>query len=290
MSSFPVQHLSPSSINTFCRCGRQFMYRYLEGLVIPPGISAVRGTAAHTGVEVNLLNMIQTGEKAPIEAVEVACHDKVNSEWEKGVRLLPEEQGQAEGKLRGEAVDGAIRLARTHYQEIAPALHPTNIERWFELDLGDFLPCTIKGRIDLQEGGGIRDLKTKTTYPASDAVERDLQLTWYAMAVHALDGELPDYVSLDHLILTKTGVTYRPQTAKRDAIDFTREIRRAQAVACLIDDNQFQPATPDQWCCTPRWCGYWNRCSFGARQATTVSYAVTGKPASKNGEEESVDE
>lgn len=284
MSSFPVKHLSPSSINMFSRCGRQFMYRYLEGLVIPPAISAVRGTAAHTGVEVNLLNMIQTGAPAPLEAVETACQEKVNSEWEKGVRLLPEEQGQAEGKLRGEAVDGAIRLARTHHKEIAPNLKPVSIERWWELTV-PYLPCTVKGRIDLQEERGLRDLKTGKAYPLDDAADRSPQLTWYAMAVHALDGTPPEYVSLDHLILTKTGVTYRPQTAKRDVVDFTREIKRAQLAAHMIEDNIFPAATPDQWCCSPKWCGYWNRCPYGARQATAVSFAVTGKPASKNGEE-----
>ncbi len=289
MSEFPLQHLSPSSINMFNRCGRQFMYRYLEGLVIPPGISAVRGTAAHTGVEVNLLNIIQTGSPAPLEAVEVACQEKVNSEWEKGVRLLPEEQVQPEAKLRGEAVDGAIRLARTHHKEIAPNLQPFQIERWWELTIPD-LPCTVKGRIDLQERDGIRDLKTGKAYPWEDAAERSPQLTWYAMAVNALDGTLPNYVSIDHLILTKTGVTYRPQTAKRDAVDFTREIRRAQLTAHSISKDIFQPATPDQWCCSPRWCGYWNRCPYGARQATTVSFAVTGKAATKNGEEDGIDE
>ncbi len=288
--AFPVQHLSPSSINMFNRCGRQFMYRYLEGLVIPPGISAVRGTAAHTGVEVNLLNIIQTGIPAPLDAVEVACQEKVNSEWDKGVRLLPEEQDQAEPKLRGEAVDGAIRLARTHYHDIAPKLQPVSIERWFELDVPGLLPCTIKGRIDLQEKTGIRDLKTGKAYPAEDAAERSPQLTWYALAAQALDGAPPEYVSLDHLILTKTGVTYRPQTAKRNEEDFTREIRRAQTVAEMIGDNYFPAATPDQWCCTPKWCGYWNRCPFGARQETRVSYVVTGKPASKNGEEAGIDE
>lgn len=286
---FPVQHLSPSSINMFCRCGRQFMYRYLEGLVVPPGISAVRGTAAHTGVEVNLLNIIQTGIPAPLEAVEVACHEKVNSEWSKGVRLLPEELQQGEGKLRGEAVDGAVRLTRTHYSVIAPSLKPTHVERWWELTIPN-LPCTVKGRIDLQEERGLRDLKTGKAYPLEDAAARSPQLTWYALAVQALDGETPGYVTLDHLILTKTGVTYRPQTAKRDVVDFTREIRRAQLVAATIDREIFPAATPDQWCCTPKWCGYWNRCPYGARQATTVSFAVTGKPAAKNGEEEESDE
>jgi hypothetical protein len=273
----------------FSRCGRQFMYRYLEGLIIPPGISAVRGTAAHTGVEVNMLHMMEAGVAAPLEAVEVACHNAVNNEWENGVRLLPDEQEQSEKQLRGDAVDGAIRLARTHYKEIAPNLKPTHVERWFEL-IVPALPCTIKGRIDLQEGGGIRDLKTGKAYPLEDAAERSPQLTWYALAVKALDGELPDYVSLDHLILTKTGVTYRPQVAQRDGDDFNREIHRAQLAAFMIDDGRFQPATPDQWCCTPKWCGYWNRCPYGARQATTVSYAVTGKPATKNGEEDGIDE
>jgi len=287
--SFPVQHLSPSSINMFNRCGRQFMYRYLQGLVIPPGISAVRGTAAHTGVEVNLLNIIQTGAAAPLEAVETACQEKVNSEWEKGVRLLPEEQEQPEAKLRGEAVDGAIRLARTHHKEIAPSLKPVSLERWWELTVPD-LPCTVKGRIDLQEERGLRDLKTGKAYPTEDAAERSPQLTWYALAAQTLDGVPPEYVSLDHLILTKTGVTYRPQTANRGLVDFSREIQRAQLAAHMIEDNVYPAAMPDQWCCTPKWCGYWNRCPYGARQATTVSFSVTGKPASKNGEEEGIDE
>jgi len=132
MTVFPVQHLSPSSINMFGRCGRQFMYRYLEGLIIPPGISAIRGTGAHHGVEANLRSIADDGSPAPIEAVAYACRDKINAEWERGVRLLPDEQGQPESTLRGVAVDEAIRLSRTHYDSIAPNLRPVQIDTIYD--------------------------------------------------------------------------------------------------------------------------------------------------------------
>lgn len=285
MTEFPVQHLSPSSIAMFGRCGRQYMYRYLEGLIIPPGISAIRGTGTHQGVETNLRSIMDDGSPAPIEAVADACRDKINAEWERGVRLLPDEQGQPESTLRGVAVDEAIRLSRTHYDSIAPNLRPVQIERWFELEIPD-LPCTIKGRIDLQEESGIRDLKTGKAYPAEDAASRSPQLTWYALAAQALDGTPPDYVALDHLVLTKNGVTIRQQLSTRDPIDFSREIVRARLITESIEHGAFHPAQPDHWCCTPRWCGYWNRCPYGARHATTVSYAVTGRATSQDTEEQ----
>ncbi|MCL4735361.1 MAG: PD-(D/E)XK nuclease family protein [Candidatus Omnitrophica bacterium] len=289
MTDFPVQHLSPSSLNMFARCGRQFMYRYLEGLIIPPGISAVRGTGAHQGVEVNLRSIMENGAPAPLEQVDEACLERINTEWERGVRLLPDEQDQPESKLRGDAVDEAIRLSRTHYSNIAPELKPVHVERWFEINVPD-LPCTIKGRIDLQEQSGIRELKTGRAYPSEDAAERSPQLTWYAIAAQALDGQMPDYVALDHLVLTKTGVTVRQQSASRSGGDFHREINRAQLVAHTIASDIYPPAQHDHWCCTPKWCGYWNRCPFGAKQSTTVSYAVTGHLATKNGEEDGINE
>ncbi len=175
-----IAHLSPTSMSMLHRCGRQFYYRYIEGLIIPSGVAAVRGRAAHAGVEHNFRVTMSSGCPAPLEDVLDTARDALNSEWEQGVFLAPEEKEQGEDKIRGCAVDEAARLVTAHYNEVAPLIHPTALERWWELAIPGY-PYTVKGRIDIQEEGGLRDTKTSGSHPPADAADKSLQLSWYGL-------------------------------------------------------------------------------------------------------------
>ena len=276
-----ISHLSPSSMSMLLhKCGRQFYYRYIEGLVIPSGVAAVRGSAVHDGVEHNLRNVMSSGCPAPLEDVLDATRDALHSGWESGVRLLPEEQQSGEDKVRGGAVDEAARLVMAHYHEIAPAIRPVAVERWWELTVPGY-PYTVKGRIDIQEESGLRDTKTTGSSPSADAAEKSLQLSWYGLALRTLDRQSPDYVSLDYLVLNKTKVTCKVLQSKRTDQDYRRALSYYQEACRLIEAGIFNSADPESWVCSPKWCGFWNLCPQGAKQATTVSYAISGRESGK---------
>jgi hypothetical protein len=276
-----ISHLSPSSMSMLLhKCGRQFYYRYIEGLVIPSGVAAVRGSAAHAGVEHNLRNVMSCGCPAPLEDVLDATRDALNTGWQSGVRLIPEEQETGEEKVRGVAVDDAARLVTAHYNEVAPSLKPVAVERWWELTVPGY-PYTVKGRIDIQEESGLRDTKTTGSSPAADAADNSLQLSWYGLALRTIDGQAPDYVSLDYLVLNKTKVTCKTMQSKRGDQDYRRALSYYQEACQLIEAGIFTSADPESWVCSPKWCGYWNLCPQGSRGSTTVSYAVTGRESGK---------
>jgi len=62
-------------------------------------------------------------------------------------------------------------------------------------------------------------------------------------------------------------LTIEAEPTVRDRIVVLERIERATKV---IASGIFKPANPGDWCCSARWCGYWERCEFGARDAVSV--------------------
>lgn len=274
-----MEHFSPSQLDMLLnKCAIQWNFRYQQGLIIPPAAAALVGTGTHAGIEYNLKHYMLTGEPAPVEHVLETARDALNESWDKGVRLLPEEQKEGEATIKGSAVDKVVHATQLHHSEVAPTLNPIDVERSWEIAIPGF-PRTVRGRIDIEEPRGLRDTKTSGKSPAADLIDRHSQLTWYALALQAIDGQPPDYVALDYLVIGQRDAKYKTLKSTRDEHDFRREIARLEVACQLVEKQIFAPADPTSWVCSPKWCGYWNRCRHGAKKSTTVSYAVSGRDA-----------
>ena len=140
MESKPQLHVSSLGM----KCMEQFRRRYIEKDVIPPGVALIVGTGTHKGVDANMTHKIETGELLPVDAVADAARDGVNEAWESGgVKLEADEVAKGIKVVRGEAVDKAVRLARLHATETAPAINPTHAERPWSLEItGRTAPLT----------------------------------------------------------------------------------------------------------------------------------------------------
>jgi len=259
-----VRHISVSQMEMLTRCGQQWVYRYVEKLKRPPGIAAYTGRGVHKSIEANLGHVIDMAEMLERDHVLDVARDAINADWDKESPLLtPEERKTPVKTLRGDCVDRGVLLSGLHYDQVAPGIEPLHLERRFVLDIPNF-PFGFVGIIDLQEPQKLRDTKTKSKAPTQQDADRSLQLTAYHLGAQVLDGTPPEVVQIDALVSTKKPkVVHLPST--RTEADHRRFLRRLEVTAEVIEKEAFLPAPEDAWCCSPKYCGYWDICPFGAK-------------------------
>jgi len=259
-------HISPSQINMFGRCQMQYEYRYIEGIIRPPGRAAIRGRGTHAAIEADLTSKLATGALLPDEAIPDLARDATNAAWNDGVLLTREERDVPEDALRGQTVDSAIALAGLHHEELAPMIEPVHIEREVRIAAPNY-PFDLMGIIDIQEQTCLRDTKTTTKSPPQNAADVNVAMTLYSLAVKIIDGKAPATLRLDHLVDTKTPKVMS-QFSTRGPAEWQALLRRIEHIARAIEAGIFTPCSPDAWCCSEAWCGYWDMCPFGQKGRT----------------------
>lgn len=254
--------MSITSLSMLTRCGEQYRWRYVEGIKSPPGVVMAIGKGVHAAAEANLGNRLEWGELLPEEAVLDAARDATVTTWRKDPPMRndgdPDEGG---------AVDEAVSLASLHHRHLAPQIEPVAIERGFRLEMPG-APFDIVGYVDVEEEGRIRDLKMSSKTPAENAAHISDQLTLYHLNA-TVRGEPAKAVALDHLVKTKTPKVVT-QESTRGPADHARLLAKFEAAARVIETGAFLPAAQDAWYCSPRFCGYWDRCAWGSRKRVAV--------------------
>ena len=283
-----------SQINMLCRCGIAYEMRYVKGIIKPPAVALIVGSATHKSIETNLRNKMEKKVLLPDEEVRQVAADDVNARWqEEGADLSgldEDEAGKPEKEVRGEAVDMAVSLASLHGRELAPAIEPIHIERKWDVAIDGF-PCDLQGTIDIQEHGSmasvedtekampgpagtrIRDTKTSKASPPKDKASKDEQLTMYAMAAKVLDGSIPE-LAMDFLVKTQTPKVVVQRTI-REQDDFGPLLARIAAASRCIESGIFVPCQPDAWQCDRRYCGYHDSLCPYVRHKVSVATSLT---------------
>lgn len=125
--------------------------------------------------------------------------------------------------------------------------------------------------IGAADGLGIRDTKTSGKPPAPGAAFTSEQLDVYSLASLIYEKKLPDAMTLDYLYQTpkKKQTKYRPMPTTRDMDDinvilfrFARAVHRWKTAE---KSGDFAPANPNDWWCSEKWCGYFDRCPAAKR-------------------------
>ena len=249
--------LSATSLGMLTRCGMQWKFRYVDGIKAPPSVALTVGKGTHEAVRRNLTAKLENGELLTEEEVTELARDRTLIEWDANEPVLQEDETQ------GAAVDQAVALARVHHAELAPLIQPVALERAWRVEIEDSTH-DLMGYIDIEEAGGrIRDTKTKKKTPSQAEVDRSIQLTLYALGKYVVDGEAPSELTIDALLKTKQPST-AVITTHRGPDDFAAVLQRHQAATALINAGTFIPTSPDNWWCSQKFCGYWDRCPFGA--------------------------
>lgn len=254
-------YLSVSQINMLAKCGEQYRRRYVLGQKRPPAVAQVIGKGVHASVEKDLTSKLEWGELIDDEEIPDLAADATRRMWQ-----ADEPQREEGDPDQGGAVDEAVSLARLHHGKVAPAITPVALERAFLLEIPEF-PFDLMGVVDVEEPTRIRDTKTSGKAPSGNPAERDLQGELYTLEARLRGHD--KVFQMDHLVRGRSP-RYIPSEARYTEADHLSFLRRVEAAAAAVKAGTFLPAAPGSWACSPKWCGYWNDCAWGARQQVTV--------------------
>jgi len=252
------------------RCGEQYRWRYVEGIIAPPGIALVVGPSVHEGAEHNYKQKVETRQDLPLEEVVEAAADSYE-------RRVADEEVDFGDLDRGTAKDQTVELASCHHQHIAPTTQPAKVEEWMEADIGGD-GWILNGRLDLvTEDCVIADLKTSGKKHTQEDIDKSVQLTAYAALYRDHFAEEEKGIRHDVVVKSKRwGATPQQLTTTRTTAQLGALVDLGDRIADSVRSGLFIPRT-DWWGCNPKWCGYWDRCAFGGR-GRGASVAVVGDP------------
>lgn len=264
--------LTNSMLDMMCRCGIQFQRRYGARFgcwhteeIIPPGIALATGISVHKSVEANFKFKMADSEHRMLEPEEVegVARDEFENIWQAGLLLTDDEAANLDN-LYGSSIDMTVKLARLHYDNLAPHILPVAVEEPFVINLNGY-PYDLAGRKDIRTEKGIHDVKTKSVTPPDDAA-RSMQMAMYAMSEKIERGKLPDLVELDFLIKTKMPKIVIRMAKPSDAWiqPLLRRIEQMTKIILAVKEGHigFTPADPENWVCSKRYCGFSRTCSF----------------------------
>lgn len=250
-----IDHLSPTQISMFLRCPKQWEYRYVKGIKIPPSGAMVLGSAYHEGLAERFKYVIRRREQpAPslvIDAFDTAF-ERIRSEH----LVKDEEENLPFDDIQWEQdpdylKDMGIELVQAYDKGVAPYVAPVTVEEREVIIVGD---VPIHLITDLTTKTKTIDHKVKGRRFSEDDLRQSLQGTIYYMATMK---PLEFHVALK----TKTPtIIIQPTSRSKDDESFcARQIRKVwQATQTGIF-----PPNDQGWHCNEKWCGYWNLCKGG---------------------------
>lgn len=249
MSEIKMPEYHQSSIAMFLKCPRQYMYRYMMNMVMPPKAALTLGRAFDKGVNANLIQKITTRKDAPLELLV----DTFSDEFEKESKTTIWEDEKP-----GDQKDLGVKMLGVYHKEAAPKIQPKTVQDAFriETDKG----YALGGTLDLtDESDFIRDTKTSKASYQEDAVSDSLQATMYDFAHEVKTGVKAKGFAFD--VVTKTKVP-KYQEVKGEVSQGQRE-RMFESIDLMhkqINRGEFQYAPEGAWWCSKSWCGYWSQC------------------------------
>lgn len=238
-----------SGLGMYLKCQKQYFYRYIMGLRMPPKSALTLGGAVDSGVTLNLQTKLTTKEPAAIGDV----LDAYSTEFDRRST-----ETDWDGDDAGEQKDAGVKLVELHYEKVAPNLEPATVQEAFriETDAG----YAIGGTLDLTTTDGmIRDTKTSAKAYDEDAVSMSIQAAMYDFAYEVKRGEKAKGFAFDVLKKTKTPayqeVTGQVSSTQREMLFESISIMHKQ-----IQAGDFLPAPEGGWWCSKKFCGYWPLC------------------------------
>lgn len=238
-----------SSIGMFQKCPRQYMFRYMMGLVLPPKSALTLGRALDKGSGHNFEQKIKTRQDLPVNEV----LDVYSTTFDKEAT-----QTDWDGDDAGEQKDLGIKMLKVFHEQAAPKIQPVTVQEGFRLETDQ--GYAIGGTFDIvDESKNIRDTKTSKTNYDEDAVSTSVQASVYDFAYEATRGEKPSGFIFDvvtkHKVPRYQEVTGQVSENQRNILFESIKIMHSQ-----IQRGEFQYAPEGSWWCSKSWCGYWHLC------------------------------
>ena len=254
--SLPRGYLSPSQVDMYLRCGVQYMKRYVEGKIAPPGVALVEGSSIHKALEVALTEKKNSNTVAPVSVMLDAWSDR----WKEGRKEVVD-WGDISETSTAHAVEKRARAFITEYQtNHLPKVHPIEVEKLTRGVVGEsrvpvlgYIDLVHIAEPDILNGAEIVDHKVLKAAKTEAQVENDLQLSLYAHCEGIRN------VAFNCFVKTKIPKISKVKTSRtRRDLDWMENV--FNSVAVNISAGVFMPCDPTGWACTPKYCGYYRDC------------------------------
>lgn len=253
-------YLSVSQLETLAKCGYQWAFRYIDGIIEPGSLARAKGSGVHDAANVNFEQKIVTDLDISVADFTDAAVSTFEGEVRSAIAFTPDEESEGTKKATARQKDNTAKLAEQFHLQISPDYRPQSVEQPFTIDLPS-AGTRVSGVIDLVDlPGQIIDHKTGVRAKNQADADNSLQLTTYA-AAQIRRGLPPTGIILESLSQSKAGTISRKQfKTTRGAIDFNALANRIIAAQRVIASGAFMPAPTGAWWCSPVYCGYWHRC------------------------------
>jgi hypothetical protein len=252
----PKGYLSPSAVGMYLRCAKQWEFRYVKGMKSPPGVAMIEGGSYHDAV-CDSGRLMLCG-KEPLSAT--ALHERF-------VASFDEKKKEVEN-WDGEDFDAVVNRAKLvmlrHemlFQRTCGEVVEVESEVKFEAE-----GVSILGYIDLianpdtknERKPHIIDFKYSNKSLDQDDLRSHIQLGVYSLEkgpkVCIVRNDRKEKGQVQ--VLTATLTKQEQATVKEVLV----------GVARGVTSGAFPPCDPSNWCCSPKWCGYWSRCRGKGRK------------------------
>ncbi len=249
-----------SMVGMWLRCPEAFRRRHIEGDIMPPGITARRGSSAHKAAQVNHRQKIKTGLDLPLDDLKDAARDEYVSLLTNEGVYIPKAQLSEKKKILNEGLNEALQATAIYHREIAPKIQPVSAEATIEADIPG-IPLPVRGTLDCEDADSfIQDLKVMKR-KNQDWADREIQPSFYYMLFRAAHGRWPRGFKYQVVIPNKEMV--------HEELVTTRDMQKLKVLFRIIDaflkdlkSGNFKPADPASWICDPEYCGYYNSCQY----------------------------
>ena len=250
------EYLSVSQITMLQRCPKQYEYRYIKNLKMPPTSSLILGSSVHKGCEINYISKYKSKTQAPLDEVMDAFSKTYD---EADTTDLSKEEKESYKKSK----DSGYAMTKAHYTNLAPSVVPINLpEEEFMFQMPN-VKRPILGYIDLygkvfgNSKPVIIDNKTSKVKYTQWQVDCSIQLKVYKMAKASQLGCKTTEIdsSIDAILNQKVASTQRLFADSQ--VDETELQSCISQLERIIDLGLFYPTYNHMTCA---WCGYAHIC------------------------------
>jgi PD-(D/E)XK nuclease superfamily len=136
------EQLHISGINMLSECGLRFYFRYVLGIRRPPSAYMHIGTAVDESIARDLGNKIEHGVLLPrSDTLGIAEATFDVRQAKEPIELEPDDkkEGRSLEIVLGEAKDKTVALAGLHYDEAAPKIQPSHVQRKFSINMDSWM-------------------------------------------------------------------------------------------------------------------------------------------------------
>lgn len=264
-----LEHVSASQIAMYCCCPWRYHERYVEGLIIPPGIAMHIGSGVDKGIESSLRFKSVCACDMPAGEVRDVAVAGFDSRCElDGISFTKDEKSVGKATIIGRARDSVASMGHFFGASVQPEYNqPSLTQHEFSIPLPK-LKTNYVGFIDLVNADrSVVDFKTtRGKGPTQRMADTSIQLTGYALAVHREFGTPPPSVGLAVLLDKGEKTVHKVLPSVRTVADYQPFLSRVQSVVESIRKGVFPPCSPDFWGCAEKWCGYWGRCPYAVKR------------------------